>query len=117
MPRLVALIALTIGCTTAGNLLLKIGASRPPAAPIWPLALLSVPTIAGAMAFGIGLLLYATVLKDLALNLAQSVFALQFIGVIVASAVLLGEPIAFTRWVGMAIIVFGVAIVIYSART
>jgi multidrug transporter EmrE-like cation transporter len=116
MAKLIMLCALAISCTVTGNLLLKIGASRAATASIWPLALVNGPSAAGTFVFGLGFLFYATVLKDLPLNLAQSIFALQFIGGIIGSAVLLGEPIAMMRWIGMGIMVLGVAVVIYSAR-
>jgi drug/metabolite transporter (DMT)-like permease len=45
---------------------------------------------------------------------AQSVTAAQYIAVILASAVVLAEPISGPRWVGIALIACGIAIVAWS---
>ena len=47
----------------------------------------------------------------LPLNIAQSFAAIQFIAVILASTLVLSEPIAIPRWIGIALIAIGIVIV------
>ena len=105
-----------IGCTVAANLLLKSGAviAREAGGPMLA-AMLNWRVIAGLASFGTAGLIYAVVLRWLPLNVAQSYTAAQFIAVVLASAVILGEPISGIRWLGVAMIAGGIALVGWSA--
>jgi undecaprenyl phosphate-alpha-L-ara4N flippase subunit ArnE len=109
MRIVVALIAM-ISCTVAANLLLKVGAMEPPEQRIvfglatWRMCL-------GVVVFGVSLLIYIWVLRVLPLNVAQSFAAAQFIGVILASFLVLSEPISPMRWLGITLISLGILIV------
>jgi multidrug transporter EmrE-like cation transporter len=108
MQVAVGLIAM-IAFTVAANLLMKVGAERA-ASPLL-LGVLSWTTIAGLATFGISGLIYAWVLKTLPLNVALSFAAAQYVAVIVASRVVLSEPIPATRWLGIMFIALGILVV------
>jgi hypothetical protein len=55
-------------------------------------------------------LFYARVLRLLPLNVAQSYAAAQFIAVILASKLILGEPIPLARWAGISLIAAGIIV-------
>lgn len=108
-----ALLLLTmIGSTVAANLLMKLGAHDRPSAIL--LGLFSLRTAMGLSFFGFAALNYAWVLRLLPLNVAQSMAAAQFICVILASRIILMEPISPMRWVGIGLIGIGIAVVVYS---
>jgi drug/metabolite transporter (DMT)-like permease len=109
--KVVGLFAALVACTVAGNLLLKHGARQPGLANAWPLSVVNLWVLAGAAVFACGLLAYAAALRVLPLNVAQAFAAAQFIAVIVASTVLLGEPIGLVRWIGIALIAIGIVVV------
>jgi undecaprenyl phosphate-alpha-L-ara4N flippase subunit ArnE len=104
-----------IACTVIANLLLKSGAAAAAtasgigAAVNWRIA-------AGLAAFGLAGVLYAIVLRWLPLNVAQSFAAAQFVAVIVASAVVLSEPISPGQWLGIALIAAGILTVGLATR-
>lgn len=115
MLKLLTFILLTLACTVSGTLLLKIGVSRPGIGVIWPFSILSWISIGGIAIFGFGLLGYLTVLESLALNVAQPIFiGGQFVGVVLASVLLLGEPIGVARLVGIALVFTGILVVTWS---
>lgn len=108
--RVALMFAVMISCTVGGNLLMKQGAMIPA----------SQRVIFGIMGwrtlFGFGLFLsagalYSYFLRFFPLNVAQSFAALQFVAVILASWILLAEPIPLARWIGIAFIMTGIAIV------
>lgn len=104
-------------CTVVGNLLLKIGAGERGVSTVWPFSMLNLHTFLGALAFCMAMVLYLMVLKRAALNLAQSIFALQFVLVILAARFVLDEPIGTHRWVGIALIAAGLFVVAISPST
>jgi drug/metabolite transporter (DMT)-like permease len=108
MRWLVPLLAM-MGCCVAANLLMKLGSEDSPSPLL--LGLISWRTVFGLAAFGLGGLFYAAALRFLPLNVAQSYAATQFIAVIFASRVMLGEPIALARWVGISLIAVGIMVV------
>ena len=111
-----ALIIATISCTVLGNLLLKTGAGKPGIYTLWPLSIINLYVVAGALSFALGLLFYTMILKKMPLNIAQSIFSVQFIVVIVASSIFLNEFIPFTRWVGFAFVAIGLFIIGWSVK-
>lgn len=102
-----------ISCTVAGNLLLKSGAVEALGRSAW-WGLLNLKTVSGLAFFGAAVLVYLWVLRTVPLNVAQSFMAAQFISVIVASALVLSEPISAIRWLGIALIAIGIVIVGHS---
>jgi drug/metabolite transporter (DMT)-like permease len=100
---------LGMACVVCANVLasvlLKIGAGEPHA--IW---FLSWKSLLGLGAFGIAGLSYAYTLRALPLNEAQIITSLQFVGVIIAAALFLGEPISSTRIIGIVLIAIGIAV-------
>jgi len=105
--------AVMVACTIAANLLLKVGAA--PGEPALG-GLVSPKSALGAVVFGCALVLYMRVLKSVPLNLAQAFMAVQYIGVILAAAVLLNEPLPPIRWAGMFLIALGIALVGWTAH-
>ncbi|PPQ32513.1 hypothetical protein CCR94_04825 [Rhodoblastus sphagnicola] len=71
-------------------------------------------TLAGCASFGVALASYSLLLRLLPLNIAQSFAALQFVGIILASWLVLGEEITLLRAAGMATIIVGIIIVAAS---
>ena len=110
------LIAATISCTVIANLLLKIGADKPGIYSTWPLNIINFYVIGGALSFGLGLLFYTLILKKMPLNLAQSIFSIQFVIVILASSIFLNEEIPFIRWLGIAFVAVGLLIIGWSVK-
>lgn len=111
MKTTVALI-LMISCTITANLLLKIGAMSPPGGNFeFRNVAIAWQSLTGILAFGCALLIYAWVLRSVPLNVAQAFAAFQFVGVVLASAILLSEAIPPMRWVGLALISAGILLV------
>ena len=101
-----------IACCVGANLLMKLGSEDAPS-PIL-LGLMSWRTVWGLIAFGFGGLFYAAALHFLPLNVAQSFAAAQFVAVIFASKLVLGESIELTRWIGISMITVGIIVVASS---
>ena len=102
-------------CTVCANLMLKVGAMAPEASRV-VLGVLSWTSLAGLAMFGLGGLVYSFLLRSVPLNVAQVFAATQFVGVILAANLVLGESISGLRWVGIAFTLLGVAIVGVTAR-
>jgi drug/metabolite transporter (DMT)-like permease len=109
-PVVSASIFSMLGLMVAGSLLMKLGASGDPAKR-WFFSLVGTQSIIGIGCYGIALVLYAWLLKQVPLNVMQSLTAAQFIAIIVLSAVFLAEPIPPMRWVGIGLIAAGLWIV------
>jgi drug/metabolite transporter (DMT)-like permease len=104
-----------ISFTVAANLMLKIGAAAPPADRVF-FGILGWKSAAGLALCGCGGVLYAFLLRSVPLNLAQVFTAAQFIGVVLAASVVLGEPISAVRWIGIACVTFGILLVSLTAH-
>lgn len=96
------------------NLILKVGAQAEGVGRVWPLTVVNLRVVAAAGAFGMAFLFYAMLLKRLPLSLAQAIMSMQFVLVILAANVLLGEQIGTVRWAGIALMAVGLAIVGFS---
>ena len=114
--RILAGFAAMISFTVAANLMLKLGAAAPQAERVF-FGVLGWKSAAGLALFGCGGLLYAVLLRSVALNLAMVFAAAQFIGVVLAACLVLGEPITPARWVGIAFVSFGILLVGLTAHT
>ncbi len=110
MIRVVVATTVMVGFSVLANLLLKYDALAGPQ-DIKLLGILGWRWVAGAASFGIALVGYSALVRILPLNVAQSFASLQFVGVIVASRVVLGEDITALRLAGIVTIVFGIVIV------
>jgi len=102
-------------CTAAGNVLLKLGVMRPGISDLWPLSMVNLYSFLGTFSFGVAFLGYATLLRRMPLNLAQAIFSIQFVAVIISSALILGESISAARWLGIGLILIGISIVSVTA--
>jgi drug/metabolite transporter (DMT)-like permease len=107
--------AAMITFTVIANLLLKTGAVMGRASGgDWWMQLLNWRVASAFACFAIAVMFYAMLLRDVPLNVAQSFTAAQFIAIILASAFVLSEPITAVRWVGIAMIAGGIAVVGWS---
>jgi undecaprenyl phosphate-alpha-L-ara4N flippase subunit ArnE len=105
------LIVASMACTVIGNLLLKLGSGEAGVMRFWPLNLLNAKTLLGGVVFSLAMIFYIMVLKRTSLNLAQSIFATQFVLVIFAAHFVLGEMIGPYRWLGIGFIAAGLFII------
>jgi drug/metabolite transporter (DMT)-like permease len=104
-----------IACTVTANLMLKLGASVPEAQRVL-VGLLGWKSAAGLALFGCGGIVYALLLRRVPLNIAQVFAAAQFVGVVIAAGLVLGEPMSPARWVGIACISLGIVLVGLTAH-
>lgn len=111
--KVVLVLVAMITFTVIANLLLKTGAvAGGPGGPITNL--INWRVVLGLASFGTAACFYIVILQWLPLNVAQSFAAAQFVAVILASAILLSEPIGPAQWVGIALIASGIAVVGWS---
>jgi drug/metabolite transporter (DMT)-like permease len=99
-----------ISLTVPANLLLKLGAGASAAERVL-FGLLGWKSLAGLALFGCGGMLYAVLLRQVPLNVAQVFAAAQFVGVVMVASLMLGEPISPARWLGIGCICFGILLV------
>ena len=114
-PRLLIGFATMILLTVAANLMLKLGAAAPPAQRVL-FGVFGWKSLSGLALFGCGGFLYAVLLRGVPLNIAQAFTAAQFIGVVMAASIVLGEPISPARWAGIGCISIGILLVGLTAR-
>ena len=115
LKLLVITVLMIVGMVTA-NIMLKAGAGAPGWRPVEIGPVLNLKVVCGLAAYVLCAGLYITLLRDLPLNVAQSFLAAQFVAIILASHLILGEPIDVTRWAGIAMIAAGIAVVGFSHR-
>ena len=108
---LLLIIAISLG--VVGQLLLKRGMGRHPAfRPQDALALARDPYVVGGFgAYGLSVLLYFRVLAELPLSIAYPFVSLGYVLVILFSRLLFAEEVPASRWLAVAIICSGVALV------
>lgn len=115
--KIVITFATMITFTVIANLLMKAGATAASAPGVsFLMTFLNWRTIAGLASFGVAGLLYAVILRWLPLNVAQSFAAAQFVAVILASLLVLGERIAPIQSAGILLIALGIAFVGWSQQ-
>jgi drug/metabolite transporter (DMT)-like permease len=107
--QLVLPFILMVLCTVAANLLLKLGAMVPLDQRVL-FGLFDWRTLLGFVFFGGAMLIYSWLLGRMPLNLVQSLASVQFVAIILASALVLAEPIPLPRLLGIALIVAGVIV-------
>ena len=103
-----------IAFAVCANLMLKLGAAAPAAERVF--GLLGWKSVVGLGLFGCGGIVYAVLLRRVPLNIAQVITSAQFVGVVVAASLVLEEPISPARWVGIACIGLGIALVGLTAN-
>ncbi len=106
----ILLIILMVACTAGGNLFLKLGASGSSDGSLLG-TLFAWKTIGGLSLIAVAMLAYMWLLRTMPLHVAQSFATAQFIAVVLASALVLREPVPLLRWVGIALIVAGIVVV------
>jgi drug/metabolite transporter (DMT)-like permease len=99
-----------ISLTVAANLLLQLGAGASAAERVL-FGLLGWKSMAGLALFGCGGMLYAVLLRQVPLNVAQVFAAAQFVGVVMVASLMLGEPISPALWLDIGCICFGILLV------
>jgi len=109
-----ALILASMTCTVLANLYLKIGGQRPGAFASWPFNAINSHVVIGAAWFALAFLFYALILRRLPLSLAQAIFSVQFVLVILAANLVLHESIGGVRWLGVALMAAGLLVVSLS---
>jgi len=93
-----------------GNVFLKLGARATANRTIF-LGFFGWETLVGICCFAAAVLLYAWALKALPLHIAQSIATLQFAGAITAAAIIFGEDITPSKWLGIGLICAGLMVV------
>lgn len=105
-----------VSFTVIANVFLKLGATSGQPAGHSLTHLLNWRVILGLLSFALAAGFYILILEWLPLNVAVSFAAAQYIAVILASAVILSEPVGFTQWIGIAFISIGIAVIGWSQR-
>lgn len=115
--KVFAIAAGMICLTVMANILMKKGTTDANTQQLFFRALFNWKIAASFTCFAAGALLYAILLRWLPLNVAQCFAAAQFIGVIVASMLILSEPISIGQWTGIALIALGIVVVGLTSPT
>ena len=110
----ILLIAASVGFTVTANLTLKIASRGAGIGDWWPLSIINSRVVMAAAAFAMAFVFYTMLLKRLPLSLAQSVISAQFVIVILAANVLLGETVGTVRWLGIALVAAGLVVIGFS---
>lgn len=109
-PRLLGYLALAmvIAGNAAGNIFLKLGAASGKDNGFYDLV--NWRTATGIACFAFGILAYAWALKHIELHVAQIVVSVQYVAVIALAAMLLGEHVTQSQWIGIALITLGLIV-------
>ncbi|MGA8173108.1 MAG: EamA family transporter [Methylocystis sp.] len=93
-----------------GNVFLKLGSSDNTGRALI-FGLFGWQTVAGIGFFASAILIYAWALKYLPLHVAQAAASLQFVGAILAAALVFNEAIYLQKWFGVGLILIGLMFV------
>jgi drug/metabolite transporter (DMT)-like permease len=111
--------ALSVMCDVCGQLCFKIGADRLPSnrsvIGSARAVLSSSWLIAGLCVYAVEVIVWLKILSDVPLSIAFPIASLNFLGVTLASATILGERVGRPQWLGAWLVTIGVAIVAGSA--
>ena len=102
----------TIALNVVAQLLLKTGAMRPGLSDAMPLSLINLHTFASLVCLIVAVGFYASVLQRVPLIVAQSVLSLQFVSIMLAAAIVLGERVQGLQILGIALIASGLFLVV-----
>lgn len=101
--------AVVVLANVIGTAFIKLGASAG-SRPLF--GTLSWSTLVGLGIFGTSVLLYTWVLKHLPLYMAQSIAALQFMGIVLVAAFFFDEAISVRQYLGFALILAGLFVIV-----
>ena len=110
----ILLIVASVGFTVTANLTLKVASQSAGIGAAWPLSIVNGRVVIAAASFAMAFLFYTMLLKRLPLSLAQAIISVQFVVVILAANVLLSEPVGTVRWLGIALVAAGLAVIGFS---
>lgn len=109
--KTVLLYGVLIAFTVCANLLLKTGATSAERLGHGMMGLINWRVVLGLACFASGAFVYANILRWYPLNVAQAFASAQFVAVILASWLVLSEPIGGVRWIGILFITAGILLV------
>lgn len=117
---LMAWFALSVACDVAGQLCLKRGADALPGdaadARQMALAMLCSAWIAaGVLIYVVEIFVWLRILAEVPLSIAFPIASLNFLGVTLASRVILKEAVGNRQWAGAVLITLGVIVVARTA--
>lgn len=101
-----------------GQLLMKWGLVEPK--PLWTegpafaRTVSSWPVLAGLISYAGSSLFWLLALKQMPISVAYPMVSLGYVGVALAGYFLFSEPISAARWLGIGVILLGVAIVAHA---
>jgi len=111
--------ALSVLCDVFGQLCFKIGADRLPSAGSLLGKARAVPSnpwlVAGLCIYALEIFVWLKILSVAPLSIAFPIASLNFLGVTLASATILGEKVGRAQWIGACLVTLGVAIVAGTA--
>ena len=117
MPVTILLLLGSVCCDVVGQVCFKLGVGRGAAADVsgargFLLRLIGSPWVAlGVVVYALEFVLWFAALSRAPLSFAFPVAALSYVGVVLASRLVLRERISLQRWLGTTTIVIGVALV------
>ena len=119
-PEILLWFALSVVCDVAGQLCLKLGADDLPddgaSTGEMALAMLRSAWIAGGvLIYIVEIFVWLRILAEVPLSIAFPIASLNFLGVTLASAVFLKEPVGRRQWFGAVLITLGVVVVARTA--
>lgn len=106
-------LALVVFCNIGANLLMKTGAGSQYTPILW---VMSWPSLLGIGLFAGSALAYAWTLRFVPLHEAQIFTSLQYVGVILAAAFVLGEDIGRYKMIGIALIAAGIGLCLKDVK-
>ena len=115
MPALIFLALLQSALLTLGQVTLKISLAQFPAFS-WSLGYFGAVFgnlwfAAGGLCFGAASLLWMYIVKHFAFHLAFPMVSLSYVMGMLAAVFIFHEEVPFTRWIGLAFILVGVALI------
>ncbi len=113
MNRNLVFLLLSVTLASAGQILLKIGASRAKVL----LDFVNPAVVSGLFCYGVSTLLWVWVLSRLPLSTVYAFTTLTLVVVYLCSWLLLGEKISLQTTIGLAFILLGLALISFDART
>lgn len=112
----VALLVAVMVASASGQFFLKLGANQ--LSPAQALPLLQMFTspwlIVGLGFYGLGAISYISLLSRLPLSIVAPATAASYILSVLIGAIAFREVIPFTRWLGLALIIIGVLLVVWK---
>jgi len=114
MVYLMAVVSVILG--TTGQTLFKLGLMKQQGAvDLFSLQLVKTlfqPLIlVGFVCYGVSALIWLAVLSRLPLSIAYPILSLNFVLIFITSALVLGEPVSFTKALGTILIVGGIGFI------